>query len=121
MEYIAILCTGVCKGLEFIHDREKPIIHRDLKPGNIFISTSHNLPQDVKLGDFGISTTEIGTTDFIGTPDYMAPEIYDRKPYGISIDSIHIINQLTYSLCFRYSTTNALRCNTRYKTIPRLH
>lgn len=76
------LGIDICKALQLC--REKNIVHRDIKPQNIFVSPSG----DFKLGDFGIAKisdqTVSGTK--IGTYEFMAPEIYNNKPYGTSSD-----------------------------------
>lgn len=63
-----------------MHD--KSILHRDLKTQNIFL-TKNDI---VKVGDLGIarvlnSANDMATT-IVGTPYYMSPEIFSRKPYG---------------------------------------
>lgn len=60
------------------------IIHRDIKPQNIFRSVNG----DYKLGDFGIAKVADRTASgtIIGTYRYMAPEVFQGKPYGASAD-----------------------------------
>uniref|UniRef100_A0A0K0G1Q1 non-specific serine/threonine protein kinase n=1 Tax=Strongyloides venezuelensis TaxID=75913 RepID=A0A0K0G1Q1_STRVS len=74
-----ILC-----GLHFLHTRDPPIIHRDLKCDNIFITGTTG---SVKIGDLGLSTFKNMThaKSVIGTPEFMAPEIYDEN-YDESVD-----------------------------------
>ena len=62
----------------------KKIIHRDIKPQNIFVSEDGTY----KLGDFGIAKTAERTTSGTktGTYKYMAPEVYNNKPYGSKAD-----------------------------------
>ena len=71
------------------------IIHRDIKPDNIFVSDSG----DCKLGDFGIAKTMEKTSGGtkIGTYDYMAPEVYQGKPYGRTAD-IYSLGMVLYWL-----------------------
>lgn len=76
------LGIDMCKALEVCKD--KKIIHRDIKPENIFVSDTG----DYKLGDFGVAKVEEKTVTGtkIGTFEYMAPEVYNNKPYGIASD-----------------------------------
>ena len=68
-------CKQILNAINFLHTNN--IIHRDLKPANIFINSSNG---DILLGDFGLAKLiKNNTTSIIGTPEYMAPEIYDEK------------------------------------------
>lgn len=94
----------VLDGLSFLHSRH--IIHRDLKCDNLFIRGSTG---DIVIGDFGISrvTSETGNASTIlGTPEYMAPEIYEEKyssksdiySFGMCILEM-VTNRVPYSEC----------------------
>lgn len=72
--------------LDHIHRRR--MIHRDIKSANVFMTSAGLL----KLGDFGFSqkydqtvSNPIATT-FLGTPYYLAPEMWDGKRYGKKAD-----------------------------------
>lgn len=81
-ETVLKIARDICTALVLCKKHE--IIHRDIKPQNIFVSPNG----DYKLGDFGIAKTvekTMGGTK-IGTYKYMAPEVYNNRPYGSGAD-----------------------------------
>ena len=82
---------GILQGLHYLHT-EKRVIHRDLSPDNILMVRDEGdwVP---KIADFGISkqsdltTLQLGaahgSTELIGKMEYMAPEQFDPRKYGI--------------------------------------
>lgn len=71
-------------GVRYLHDNK--IIHRDLKLGNLFLNDQLN----VKIGDFGLATRiefdgERKKT-LCGTPNYIAPEILNKKGHSYEVD-----------------------------------
>ncbi|KAK2438777.1 no lysine (K) kinase [Trifolium repens] len=106
-------------GLNYLHNHNPPIIHRDLKCDNIFINGHQG---EVKIGDLGLATflTQANAKTVIGTPEFMAPEVYDEnyneladiysfgmcmlelvtseKPYGECINSAQIFKRVSYGI-----------------------
>ena len=73
----------IIAGLKALH--EMKIIHRDIKSANLFLTDSH---KKVKLGDLNVA--KIAKNDFastqIGTPYYLAPEIWKNEIYDYKCD-----------------------------------
>ncbi|XP_031282971.1 probable serine/threonine-protein kinase WNK7 isoform X2 [Pistacia vera] len=68
----------ILSGLNYLHSHNPPIIHRDLKCDNIFINGHQG---EVKIGDLGLATfmEHANAKSVIGTPEFMAPELYDEN------------------------------------------
>ncbi|KAK8658290.1 hypothetical protein V6N13_036498 [Hibiscus sabdariffa] len=68
----------ILRGLHYLHSHNPPIIHRDLKCDNIFVNGNNG---KVKIGDLGLATVMQQPTarSVIGTPEFMAPELYDEE------------------------------------------
>jgi serine/threonine-protein kinase len=72
----------LCAGVAAAHDRG--VLHRDLKPANVMIDGEG----DVRVTDFGIATAAASDAagEFIGTPQYMAPELFAGQPASVASD-----------------------------------
>lgn len=111
----------LCLGLHHVHQQH--ILHRDIKTANVFLSNEGFLV----LGDFGIARDLAGAGDaamantVIGTPLYMAPEMFEGKIYTLSSD-VWALGCVLYELCagappFSGASTPHLMnkiCNGRY-------
>ncbi|KAI7863441.1 kinase-like domain-containing protein [Spinellus fusiger] len=74
----------ILKGLAYLHDYTPSIIHRDIKCDNIFINGAHG---EVKIGDMGTAGMKVGKKyTIIGTPEFMAPEMYEEDGYNEKVD-----------------------------------
>ena len=84
-ESILLWIAQLCLALSYVHDKQ--ILHRDIKTQNIFIQNEHT----IRIGDFGIAKGYNQNQDLggslIGTPLYMAPEVYNSsKKYSFRSD-----------------------------------
>lgn len=95
----AVILKQVCTALDVAH-RQK-IIHLDLKPNNIFLLSEGTPYEQVKVIDFGLARimqSTLGTTisRVVGTPFYIAPEVFANKASRLS--DIYSLGVLTYEL-----------------------
>lgn len=74
-----------CLALEVAH--HGGVIHRDIKPENLFLVKTEGEPDRIKLLDFGIvrfreptGSTLTWTGMLVGTPLYLAPELWTGAP-----------------------------------------
>ena len=87
--------------LVYLHYEIK-IIHRDLKPENFLITIDDNNNIQIKLIDFGMSTFYVQGKklyEYLGTPNYAAPEIVLEDGYNEKVDiwamGVILFNMLT--------------------------
>lgn len=76
---------SLLQAVSFLH--LNGILHRDLKLTNVLLTST----LQIRIADFGLATKlEDATSDqemtMCGTPNYIAPEVVKRDPYGISSD-----------------------------------
>ncbi|XVF68413.1 hypothetical protein PTKIN_Ptkin11bG0001100 [Pterospermum kingtungense] len=82
----------ILQGLVYLHAHDPPVIHRDLKCDNIFVNG--HLGQ-VKIGDLGLAAILQGSKSahsVIGTPEFMAPELYEE-------DYNELVDVYSFGMC----------------------
>ncbi|XP_018606228.1 inhibitor of nuclear factor kappa-B kinase subunit alpha [Scleropages formosus] len=80
------LLSDVGSGIQYLH--ENKIIHRDLKPENIVLQEVNGKLVH-KIIDLGYAKDlDQGSlcTSFVGTLQYLAPELFENKPYTVTVD-----------------------------------
>jgi len=119
-ETIWSIFVQISDALKALHDHK--IIHRDLKSANIFFQGSK-----VKIGDLGVGTVlrQRKANTCVGTPYYLAPEMWKNKPYDTKVD-VWSMGVLLYELAvmeppFQAKTMKDLSkviCRGKYGRLP---
>ncbi|MBL7163913.1 MAG: protein kinase, partial [Anaerolineales bacterium] len=73
----------IANALDFAYNQSEKLIHRDIKPGNILFEKDGS----ARLADFGFAKALASTSsasislsgELLGTPAYMAPELWEGK------------------------------------------
>lgn len=81
----------ILQGIQYLHGHDPPIIHRDLKCENIFVN---GYDGHVKIGDLGLAIVMQQPTahSVIGTPEFMAPELYEE-------DYNELVDVYSFGMC----------------------
>ncbi|PIA16575.1 serine/threonine protein kinase 15, partial [Coemansia reversa NRRL 1564] len=69
--------------IDYLHCNS--IVHRDIKPDNVILASDGH----IKLTDFGLSQrahARKSSRSFLGTPDYLAPELLLGAGNGLAVD-----------------------------------
>lgn len=99
----------ILSGLKVLHSCG--VVHRDLKSANILLSA----PDLIKVADLGVSTvlhtTQLARTQ-IGTPLYLAPEVWKKRPYDQKCDmwslGVLLYEIMTFTFPFLGRTTEEI-------------
>lgn len=75
----SLIVRAVAEGLATLH--RVGIIHRDVKPDNLMFDALHP-GAEIRLIDLGLGREEagLGAAGVAGTPEYMAPDVWDGAP-----------------------------------------
>ncbi|KAM8760406.1 inhibitor of nuclear factor kappa-B kinase subunit beta [Acanthopagrus schlegelii] len=83
---VLILLCDISSALTYLH--KKRIIHRDLKPENIVLQQGEKrlIHKIIDLGYAKELDQSSLCTSFVGTLQYLAPELIERKKYTVTVD-----------------------------------
>merc|ERR1712100_386745 len=92
------IALQIARGVFFLHS--SGVIHRDLKSPNILMNENCTI---AKVVDFGLSKTKAAQSllvTHVGTPEYMAPEVMQGRPYSFSAD-VFAVGLIIYEVIVR--------------------
>lgn len=91
------IAADVLRALAFAHEHN--CLHRDVKPDNVLLGAGD--PATVLLSDFGIARlaqeTTVKVTGALGTPEYMAPEVFVAEQISAAAD-VYGVGIMLYEL-----------------------
>ena len=93
------LLAQVARALAYVHDAG--VLHRDVKPENILVTRRAGQPWAM-LSDFGLAWVAgarqlTRSTQLLGTPAYLAPELLAGRGYGPAVD-VYALGVTAYEL-----------------------
>eukprot|EP00249_Psilotum_nudum_P024571 c29225_g2_i1 orf=691-3273(-) len=106
----------ILRGLHYLHSHDPPVIHRDLKCDNIFVNGNQG---EVKIGDLGLATILLrarAAHSVIGTPEFMAPELYEEE-YNELVDIYSFGMCLLEMVTFEYPYSECTNAAQIYKKV----
>ncbi|XP_028781791.1 probable serine/threonine-protein kinase WNK3 [Neltuma alba] len=106
----------ILEGLFYLHSHDPPIIHRDLKCDNIFVNGNQG---EVKIGDLGLAAIlqqANSAHSVIGTPEFMAPELYEEE-YNELVDIYAFGMCLLELVTFEYPYVECANAAQIYKKV----
>ncbi|KAJ4973649.1 hypothetical protein NE237_006823 [Protea cynaroides] len=106
----------ILAGLLYLHSHNPPVIHRDLKGDNIFINGNQG---EVKIGDLGLAAIlhqAHSAHSVIGTPEFMAPELYEEE-YNELVDIYSFGMCLLELVTFEYPYVECTNAAQIYKKV----
>ncbi|CAM6024722.1 unnamed protein product [Sphagnum balticum] len=106
----------ILRGLLYLHSHDPPIIHRDLKCDNIFVNGNQG---EVKIGDLGLAAIlrqAHAAHSVIGTPEFMAPELYEEE-YNELVDIYSFGMCLLEMVTFEYPYSECTNAAQIYKKV----
>ncbi|KAL5750613.1 hypothetical protein ACOSP7_025216 [Xanthoceras sorbifolium] len=106
----------ILEGLSYLHGHDPPVIHRDLKCDNIFVNGNQG---EVKIGDLGLAAIlrqARSAHSVIGTPEFMAPELYEEE-YNELVDIYAFGMCLLELVTFEYPYVECTNAAQIYKKV----
>lgn len=90
------------------------VIYRDLKPENILVADDGH----IKLADFGLAKVSSKAQTFVGSPAYLAPEMFSSNGVGKPSD-IYQMGAVLYELLVGLPPFYTENLQTLYRSIQK--